>query len=101
LWLEAIAAIGERRDFQVIYGNWRKYLSIAYGTSVGDEHLFVRHTYFATLAKLIAYVRTTGAQTAPEEAQTQEIIQGTFFEKQQIMNFLEEDCFSWVACAPM
>ena len=101
LWLEAIAAIGERRDYKVIYENWRKYLLIAYGTSVGDESLFVRHTYLATLAKLIAYVRITGVQTAPEEAQTQEIIQGTFFEKQQIMNFLEEDFFSWAALAPV
>jgi hypothetical protein len=101
LWLEAIAAIGEQHDYKVIYENWRKYLRIAYGTSVGDEHLFVRHTYLATLAKLIAYVRITGVQTAPEEAQTQEIIQGMFFEKQQIMNFLEEDFFSWVARPPV
>jgi hypothetical protein len=99
--LEAIAAIGEQRDYKVIYENWRGYLRIAYGASVGDEHLFVRHTYLATLAKLIAYVRITGVQTAPQEAQTQEIIQGTFFEKQQIMTFLEEDFFSWVACAPI
>jgi hypothetical protein len=97
LWLEAIAAIGEQPDYKIIYENWRKYLLIAYGTSVGDERLFVRHTYLATLAKLIAYVRISGVQTAPEETQTQEIIQGTFFEGQQIMNFLEEDFFSWVA----
>jgi type I restriction-modification system DNA methylase subunit len=101
LWLEAIAAIRKQSDYKVIYENWRQYLRIAYGTSVGDEHLFVRHTYLATLAKLIAYIRITGAQTAPEEEQTQEIIQGTFFEKQQIMNFLEEDFFSWVARAPV
>jgi hypothetical protein len=101
LWQEAIAAIREQRDYGVIYENWRKYLRIAYGTSVGDEQLFVRHTYLATLAKLIAYVRITGVQTAPDEAQTEEIIQGTFFEKQQIMNFLEEDFFSWVARSPV
>jgi hypothetical protein len=102
LWLEAIAAMGEQRDYRVIYENWRKYLSIAYGASVGDEHLFVRHTYLATLAKLIAYLRISGVQTAPEEAQTQEIIEGTFFEeRQKIMNFLEEDFFSWVARPPV
>ena len=68
---------------------------------MGDESLFVRHTYLATLAKLLAYIRITGAQVAPEEALTQEILQGTFFEKQQINNFLEEDFFSWVARAPV
>ena len=98
-WLEAIAALGKQRHFQAIYENWRKYLSIAYGKSAGDEQLFVRHTYLATLAKLIAYVCITGTRTLPKEAQTREIIQGTFFKKQQIMNFLEEDFFSWAACA--
>jgi hypothetical protein len=101
LWLEAIAAIGKQSDYQAIYENWLKYLRMAHGTSVGDEHLFVRHTYLATLAKLIAYLRITGAQTAPDEAQTQEIIQGTFFAKQQILNFLEEDFFSWLARPPV
>ena len=101
LWLQAIAAIGKQSDYQAIYENWCKYLRMAHGTTVGDEHLFIRHTYLATLAKLIAYLRITGAQTAPKEAQTQEIIQGTFFEKQQIMNFLEKDFFSWVARAPV
>jgi hypothetical protein len=101
LWLEAIAAFGKQRHFQAIYENWRKYLSIAYGKSTGDEQLFVRHTYLATVAKLIAYVCITGAATTPKEAQTQEIIQGTFFKKQQITNFLEEDFFSWAARAPV
>jgi hypothetical protein len=101
LWLEAIAPLGKQRHFQAIYENWRKYLNIAYGKSTGDEQLFVRHTYLATLAKLIAYVCITGAPTLPKEAQTQEIIQGTFFKKQQIMNFLEKDFFSWAARAPV
>jgi methylase of polypeptide subunit release factors len=101
LWLEAIATLGKQRHFQAVYKNWRKYLSIAYGKSSGDEELFVRHTYLATLAKLIAYLCITGARTLPSEAQTQEIIQGTFFKKQQIMNFLEEDFFSWAARAPV
>lgn len=101
LWLEVVHAIRENSDFKVIYDNWRKYLRIAYGTVIGDEYLFVRHTFLATLAKLIAYIRITDAKVAPEEAQTEEIIQGTFFEKQGILNFLEEDFFSWVARQPV
>ncbi len=101
MWLEAAESIRERSDFKVIYDNWRKYLRIAYGTAVGDRDLFVRHTFLATLAKLIAYIRITNAQSAPEEAETTEIIQGTFFEKQRIMNFLEEDFFSWVGRTPV
>ncbi len=68
---------------------------------MGDESLFIRHTFLATLAKLIAYIRITDAKAPPEEHETQEIVQGTFFEKQRIANFLEEDFFSWVTRAPV
>ncbi len=101
LWAEAIARIRDQRDYQVIYENWRRCLRIAYGTSVGDEPLFVRHTYLATLAKLLAHIHIAGARVPPEEAQTQEIIRGTFFDKQQIKNFIEENFFSWVARPPV
>jgi len=97
LWSSVVGTIREGSDFKVIHDNWRKYLRVAYGTAVGDEDLFVRHTYLATLAKLIAYVRITEAKTAPVESETQEILQGTFFEKHRILNFLEEDFFSWAA----
>ncbi len=100
-WLEAIAAVRRQADFQATYANWRKSLSIAYGTSVGDEVLFVRHTYLATLAKLIAHLRITGAQTPPDVAKTHAILQGRFFEEQQIVSFLGEDFFAWVARAPV
>lgn len=99
LWLEVANRIREHTDFKVIYENWRKYLRIAYGTAVGDESLFIRHTFLATLAKLIAYTRITGARAAPEQDETEEIVKGTFFEKQRIVNFLEEDFFSWVGRA--
>ena len=100
-WLEAIAAVRRQADFQATYANWLKSLSIAYGTSVGDEVLFVRHTYLATLAKLIAHQRITGAQTPPDVAQTHAILQGRLFEEQQIVSFLGEDFFAWVARAPV
>lgn len=100
LWLDVAGRIREQSDFKVIYQNWRKYLRIAYGSEVGDLQLFVRHSFLATLAKLIEYARMAGAGT-PEEAKIQEIIEGTFFEKQSILNFLEEDFFSWVARPPV
>jgi hypothetical protein len=100
-WLEAIAAVRRQAGFQATYANWRESLSIAYGTSVGDEVLFVRHTYLATLAKLIAYLRITGAQTPPDVAQTRAVLQGRFFEEQQIVNFPGEDLFAWVVRSPV
>lgn len=97
LWSQEVQRIKEQSDFKVIYDNWRKYLGITYGTAIGDESLFIRHTFLATLAKLIAYLRLSGSAAAPGERETEEILQGTYFEKQGILNFLEEDFFSWVA----
>jgi type I restriction-modification system DNA methylase subunit len=99
-WSHEVQKIREHSDFKVIYDNWQKYLRIAYGTAVGDESLFIRHTFLATLAKLIAYIRLSGTAAAPAERETEEILQGTFFEKQGILNFLEEDFFSWVGRRP-
>jgi len=101
LWFDAIAAVRRQADFQATYANWRRSLSLAYGTSVGDEVLFVRHTYLATLAKLIAHLRITGAQTPPDVAQTPAILHGRLFEEQQTVGFLGEDFFAWVARAPV
>jgi hypothetical protein len=100
-WLEAIAAVRRQADFQAPYANWRKSLSIAYGTSVGDKVLFVRHSYLATLAKLIVHLLITGAQMPPDVAQTHAILQGRFFEEKQIVGFHGEDSFAWVARAPV
>ncbi len=99
-WLGVAEQIREQSDFRVIYENWRQYLRIAYGTAIGDVSLFIRHTFLATLAKLIAYIRITDAKAPPEEGETQEIIEGKFFERQGILNFLEEDFFSWAAREP-
>jgi hypothetical protein len=97
LWLDVAVKIREHSDFKVIYENWQKYLRLAYGTEVGDVSLFIRHTYLATLAKLVAYVRIGGAETPPEPYEVETIVRGTYFEQKGINNFLEEDFFSWVA----
>jgi type I restriction-modification system DNA methylase subunit len=99
LWLDVAGRICEQSDFKVIHENWRKYLRIAYGSEVGDLQLFVRHTFLATLAKLIAYIRIKGPH-APEERDLEGIIEGSFFENQGVLNFLEEDFFSWAARSP-
>jgi len=86
----------DRPEFAVVYESWEKYLLIVYGSSVADEELFIRHTYLATLAKLMAWCRLTGATTA-EAGEILSVLEGEFFKRQGIENFLEEDFFSWLA----
>jgi len=90
-------SLKDQPEFEVVYESWAKYLLIVYGTSVGDEELFIRHTYLSMLAKLMAWRRLTGERAAPDDDQILSLLEGRFFKEQGIENFLEEDFFSWVA----
>lgn len=87
----------EHPEFAVVYQAWEKYLRIVYGSALADDELFVRHTYLATLAKLMAWVRLVEGKATPETPQIQAVLEGQFFKEQGIENFLEEDFFSWPA----
>jgi len=86
----------KRSEFAVVYEAWEKYLRIVYGSALADDELFIRHTYLAMLAKLMAWVRLIEG-TTPDAAQIQGVLQGRFFKDHGIENFLEEDFFSWPA----
>ncbi len=95
LWQE----IKAQSAFAVIYDSWEKYLRIVYGSEVTGDELFVRHTYLATLAKLMSWMRISESTRLPEDAQIVEMLEGQLFKAQGIENFIEEDFFSWLARA--
>ena len=84
-------------SFEVIYYSWEKYLRIVYGSQVADDELFVRHTYLATLAKLMSWMRISESTHLPDDSQIIEMLEGQLFKAQGIENFIEEDFFSWLA----
>ena len=81
----------------ILYDQWAGFLRIVYGSKVDSEDLFIRHTYLATLAKLLTYSSFSGGALPISTGQVKEILDGRVFEKWNIHNFLEEDFFSWVA----
>jgi len=95
LWQE----IKSRSAFAVVFDSWDKYLRIVYGTQVAGDELFIRHTYLATLAKVMAWMRISGEKQLPNDEQIVEMLEGRLFKKQGIENFIEEDFFSWLARA--
>ena len=85
-------------EYAVRYDTWEKYLRIVYGSSLADHQLFVRHTYLATLAKLMVWRRLTPPEQAADAPTIQAILEGSYFRQRLSMeNFLEEDFFSWIA----
>ena len=89
--------IGAQKPFTVIYESWQKYLAIVYGSSVGGSELFMRHTYLATLAKILSWMRIRQGQSLPQDKEIVRLLEGKIFKEMGIENFIEEDFFSWLA----
>ncbi|MDZ7262707.1 MAG: N-6 DNA methylase, partial [candidate division KSB1 bacterium] len=97
-------SLGSKPEFVIMYESWSKYLLLVYGSSVADAELFIRHTYLATLAKLMAWSRLSQigdsafsrTSTRLNDHQLISILEGQFFKDQGIENFLEEDLFCWI-----
>jgi hypothetical protein len=90
-------SVAEDSESQVFYDSWQKYLRITYGGPVAEEELFLRHTYLATLAKIMVWIRLTGATEPPKDAELRSVLNGSYFDQRGIHNFLVEDFFAWVA----
>lgn len=88
--------VKNRSDLQVVYENWDKYLRVTYGSVIGSEELFLRHSYLAVFTKLIVWMRISESSTIPSSETIVKVLDGEFFSEQGIDNFLEEDFFSWV-----
>lgn len=92
----------EHRDspeLQVVYQGWDRFLRIAYGTEVTSGDLFLRHTYLASVAKLLAWLRLDppASESAASDATIEAVLHGRYFRELAITNFLAEDFFSWLA----
>jgi len=95
--LESWNKLKSKSAFSVMYDNWGKYLRIVYGEKVAADELFIRHTYLATLAKLMAWIRIEETGTPTSKDAKIRLISGEWFKDRGIENFLEEDFFSWIA----
>lgn len=88
--------VGAQSDFDVVYRTWSSYLAIAYGSAdAAQAELFLRHTYLATLAKLMAWLRLRTEEPVAD-SEVAQVLAGSYFEGAGLSNFLEEDFFSWL-----
>lgn len=81
----------------VMYQEWAKYLSIVYGSGVDNKQLFLKHSYLATVAKLMVYSYYQENTLPTSKEIINRIITGEVFKEHGIENFLVEDFFSWIA----
>lgn len=82
-------------EVQVAFEQWRKFLSIAYGSFDATETNFLIHTYLSVFSKLLAYAVVSNDDYI-DDAELKTVIDGSMFHKYNIRNFVDEDFFHWV-----
>lgn len=82
-------------EVQVSYEQWKKFLSIAYGSFADSDSAFVIHTYLSILAKVLAYEVLSNDDFIDDE-EMKNILNGSIFYKYNIRNFIDNDFFHWV-----
>ncbi len=74
---------------------WNRLLSLAYGAGVGDDGLFLQHTYLAVIAKAVAW--NAMIDTPPADAAA--VLHGEAFSHLGISGQSEPDFFDWILAA--
>ncbi len=86
--------VGAGPAAQTKFAEWQSLLSIVYGSAVGDEELYLRHTYLALFARVLAFVVIE--RHAPNAEELSGIVIGSTFEQMGLENFVENDFFTWL-----
>lgn len=82
-------------EVQVSYEQWRKFLSVAYGSFDDSSAAFVIHTYLSILAKVLAY-EVLSNDDFIDDGEMKGILTGAIFQRYNIKNFVDNDFFHWV-----
>ena len=87
--------VQDQPDVAVRFREWQSRLTSVYGEPVGGEELFVKHTYLAILARLIAFRAIQPGSSPPGRETLVKILNGDFFRERDIYNFADVDLFTW------
>jgi hypothetical protein len=95
-------AVGQSSEARLAFDTWQRYLTVTYGQLADQEsqdllRLFLKHTYLASLARLLIWASLSKGKTTVTLRETaKKILSGQFFEEQRIENLVEDDFFQWV-----
>ena len=83
----------EDPQLAVLQDAWLESLRTAYGSLDPDIDLFIRHTYLATLARLLVWASIERRAMRPEELES--VLGGLYFQSRRVANLVEDDFFQW------
>lgn len=73
---------------------WQNLLAVVYGSPVGNDELFLRHTYLVYFARLMAFAALQ--QHPPSLSDVKGILDGETFRRIGFPDFVAEDFFAWL-----
>jgi len=86
--------VSDYKPVNIKYEGWARYLEIVYGDKPNELKLFFKHTYLSTLVKLLLHLKlSSNSVTKIDEIVS--ILYGNTFSQRGILNFIEEDFFTW------
>ena len=88
-----LSQIENRSEIDVWREQWRALLSKVYGSDIGDDELFLRHTYLSQFAKLLAFTSLNGPA---QRNNLESIVDGKAFSSHGVDNIGENDFFAWI-----
>jgi len=91
-WFNEAKKYGE---VQVSFEQWRKFLSIAYGSFDASESNFLIHTYLSIFSKILAYAVISNDDYI-DDKELHQVLDGSIFNNYNITNFVDNDFFHWV-----
>ena len=93
------AAVKDDPELQTALGEWRRFLSIAYGRFERGPEMFLVHTYLSAFSKILAYEVLTHDDRIDDD-ELRGILTGGIFDGLNVRGFIDRDFFAWVAREP-
>jgi type I restriction-modification system DNA methylase subunit len=107
------AKVSGGSEAKLAFDTWQRYLTVTYGrltegtTAVRDretaeeiselENLFLRHTYLASIARLLIWAALSQGKNANNLRQVaKDVLSGHYFESKRLANLVDDDFFHWI-----
>ena len=109
----AWAKVNAEPEAKLAFDTWQRYLTVTYGrltesaTATKDpetseeiselESLFLRHTYLATIARLLIWAALSQGKGGDDLRKVaNDVLSGRYFHSKRLANLVDDDFFHWV-----
>ena len=100
-------------EAKLAFDTWQRYLTVTYGRLTEDttaskdnetaeelselENLFLRHTYLASIARLLIWAALSQGKNADDlRAIAKDVLSGRYFKSKRLANLVDDDFFHWI-----